>query len=292
MSELNLLELKVTKSVVGVLETNIEQLENYVDEKLKEYNPQQYIGDSDAAKRDRAELNNAKKMLANARINLMKELMKPYETFERRCKTLEKKIDNASGLLDEIVKEKENEEKEKKRHRCIEIWETKKFNLFPIDRVFNPKWLNKTTKEIDIEKEIDYIIDKAYKDLKAIERFEDAETLKAHYLISLDIAETLKYGETLKQNREIAEKEKEERAEREHNTQIEKQKKEVIEEALELARSSDVQDLVNRSMGIQEIVPRVNEYVITIQATEEQLLELKGKMNSIGIEYRCEELNF
>ena len=101
---INPLELRVTKNVVGILETNIEQLEAYVTKKLEEYNPESYFGDADMAKKDRAELNNAKKVLSQARINLMRELMRPYSDFETRCKNLEKMIDGASAKLDEIVK--------------------------------------------------------------------------------------------------------------------------------------------------------------------------------------------
>ena len=81
----NPLELVVTKNVVGALETNIEQLEVYVTSKLEEYKPELYKGDAVSAKKDRAELNNSKKFLANTRINLMRELMKPYSDFETRC---------------------------------------------------------------------------------------------------------------------------------------------------------------------------------------------------------------
>ena len=71
------------------------------------------------AKKKRAELNTAKQKLTRSRIDLVKELMKPYEDFENRCKALEKKVDTASGYLDEIVKAKEQEEKDNKRNAWI-----------------------------------------------------------------------------------------------------------------------------------------------------------------------------
>lgn len=288
----NPLELVVTKNVVGVLETNIAQLEDYVNQKLAEYNPEQYKGDADSAKKDRAELNNSKKFLSQARINLMKELMKPYSDFETRCKNLEKKIDSVSSQLDEIVKEKENEEKQKKKDFVCKIWESKNFDLVPIEKVFNFKWLNKTAKEKDISDEMDSIIKKVYSDLKIIERCgEDSETLKAHYLISLDLEETLAYGDELKETRRLAEEEAKNRDEREHNEKLEEQKKEVAEEALNIVRQDSVSDLASQALEIDS-TQNVKEYVVSIKATDEQLLKFKSACNEIGIEYSVEELTF
>lgn len=285
----NPLELVVTKNVVGVLETNITQLESYVNQKLSEYNPEQYKGDADSAKKDRAELNNAKKTLSQARINLMKELMKPYSDFETRCKALEKKIDSASGQLDVIVKEKENEEKQKKKDFVTEIWKSKNFDLVSLEKVFNSKWLNKTAKEKDISDEIDSIIKKIYCELKIIERYEDSETLKAHYLINLDLNETLSYGEQLKESRRLAEEEVKNRDEREHSEKLEEQKKEVVEEALNTVRQESISDLANQ---VLETSCPIKEYVVSIKATAEQLLKLKSSCNALGIEYNVEELTF
>lgn len=292
MSEIkNPLELVVTKNVVGVLETNITQLENYVNQKLTEYNPNQYKGDADSAKKDRAELNNAKKTLSQARINLMKELMKPYSDFETRCKNLEKKIDSASGQLDVIVKEKENEEKQKKKDFVIEIWKSKNFDLVSVEKIFNQKWLNKTAKEKDISDEMDSIIKKIYSELKIIERYEDSETLKAHYLLNLDLNETLAYGEELKETRRLAEEEAKNRDEREHNEKLEEQKKEVVEEALNIVRQESLSDLANQVLEVDSITT-VKEYVFSIKATDEQLLRLKSACNDLCIEYNVEELTF
>lgn len=288
----NPLELVVTKNVVGVLETNIEQLEVYVNSKLEEYKPELYKGDADSAKKDRAELNNSKKFLSQARINLMKELMKPYSDFETRCKNLEKKIDSVSSQLDGIVKEKENEEKQKKKDFVCGIWESKDFDLVPLEKVFNFKWLNKTAKEKDISEEMDSVIKKVYSDLKIIERCgEDSETLKAHYLISLDLEETLAYGEELKETRRLAEEEAKNRDEREHNEKLEEQKKEVAEEALRQIKSEEINELAGKILG-EEVKPEIKEYVVSVKATKEQLLKLKSACNALGIEYSVEELTF
>lgn len=288
------LELVVTEKAVGYLETNIEALETYVKQKLEEYKPENYMGDADLAKKDRAELNKARDKISRARKELIAELMKPYNDFETRCKALEKMIDSASGALDEIVKTKEGEEKEQKRKKIELMWLTKNFDLFPLDKIFNPKWLNKTCKDKEILEEMDSVIERTYHDLKLIDKFaDDAETLKAHYLINLDISETLDYGEELQKQREVAKREAEGRAEREHQEKINQQKEEVAEQQRQ--EETDVSSLVDEamaSMGHEIPKPQRKEYVITVKCFDNELQDLKVAMNNLGIEYSVQELTF
>lgn len=285
------LDLVVTNKTVGFLETNIEALENLVKQRLEDYRPENYLGDADLAKKDRAELNKAKDKIKRARIELINELMKPYNDFETRCKALEKMIDTASGKLDEIVKIKENEEKQKKREYVEQLWKSYNFDLFPLDKIFNQKWLNKTFKEADIQTEIEAVIERTYKDLKTIERFaEDADNLKAHYLICLDIGDTLDYGEELKKKRELARKEAEERAEREHAEKIAEQEKE-LPDVNEFQNMQEMQNLADIALG-GDGKPERKEFVVSVKCFDEELLELKAAMNRLGIEYSVEELVF
>ena len=285
------LDLVVTNKTVGSIETNIAALEMLVKKRLEDYRPENYLGDADLAKKDRAELNKARDKIKKARIELIGELMKPYQDFEDRCKALEKKIDLASQALDVIVKKKEQEEKDCKRNVIEAMWQAKEFDLFPLEKIFNPKWLNKTFKETDIDKEIDAVIAKTYRDLKTIENVsEDAENLKAHYLMTLDIAETLNYGEELKRQKELALKEKEERAEREHAEKIAEQEKE-LPDVNEFQNKQEMQSLADIALG-GDGKPERKEFVISVKCFDEELLELKAAMNQLGIEYSVEELVF
>lgn len=290
------LELIVVKEQNGILETNIEQLENFVSEKLKEYSPESYLGDADAAEKDRAELNNSKKVLTSARIDLMKRLMKPYEDFETRCKKLEKDIDYASSKLDEIVKAKEKIEKELKRNQIEKIWEEQNFTLFSLDKVFNKKWLNKTVKLCEVENEINEIIKQTYANLKIIENFgEDAETLKALYLETLDISQALARGEELKVNREKIAKEKETRFEREKTDKLLDLQQELNQEKWEQHKEETINDLVHEVLTGQpkpKNETKVSEYVVSIKATSSQLLSLKQWMIDNSIIFTVEEIEF
>lgn len=295
------LDLVVVEKSVGYLQTNIRGLELYVENKLKEYTPEKFKGDADLAKKKRAELNNAKNVLQQKRIEIIKECMKPYTDFEDRCKALEKSIDSASSELDKIVKLKEQEEKDKKRKQIELFWQTKDFDLYPLEKIFNPKWLNKTFKEFDILDEMDKQIEKTYKDLKTLETYAKmyelkADDVKAHYLMNLDVEETISYCDELQRQKEVAQKEAKERAEREHAEIVGKQKEEFWKEESNFERTTEIKDLASEAIasatGTSVATKVRNMYTFTVKAYDDEVLKIKGELNRLGIEFTVEELSF
>lgn len=289
------LELVVIEKSVGVLTTNIDALEKFIDKRLEDYKPENYKGDADLAKKDRAELNNAKAKLSRTRIDLTNEFMKQLTDLEK-CKSCEKKIEQASKALDEIVKIRDEQEKEKKRELIELFWEKQNCTIVPLEKVFNPKWLNKTCKESDILNEMEVIVHKIYDNLKTLERYaDDVETLKAHYLMTLDIEETFQYGDELQRQKEIAQKEAEERAEREHAEKLGKQKEELWKEASNLEKKHEIENLAMQAISSAsgEEVQRVRkQFVVTVNCFDEELIKLKEAMNELGIEFTARELTF
>ena len=295
------LELVIVEKSVGYLQTNIRGLELYVENQLKEYDPDKFKGDADLAKKKRAELNKAKDIINEKRKEILKECMKPYEDFDERCKTLVNNIGNVSAALDEIVKLRDNEEKEKKRNVIEQFWKSKNFDIFPLEKIWNSKWLNKTCKESDILKEMDVKIEKTYKDLKTLEKYSamyelDAESVKSHYLMNLDVEETISYCDELQRQKEIVAKEKAEREEREHNQALRNQQKELVREALAYDQNKDVADLASQALafaqGTEPQKPMRKEFVITVRCFDDEVMKLKAAMNALQIEYSVKELTF
>lgn len=285
------LSLVVTKNVAGVLETNIARLEELVAARLEEYDVAKYKGDADAARRDRAELNNAKKLLSQERIALMRELMRPYADFEARCKALEKNIEQASACLDEIVKQKEALEKAVKRQTIEALWQQKKFDYVPLDKIFNAKWLNKTAKVEDISAEMDAALGKIKGDIKAIERAVgddgDAAQVKARYFTTLDLSDALTFADELERMRAAALRERAEREAREHEARLEAQQREVYKETREVAKDAQAASLADAALEIESASdPMTKEFVLFVKATDSQFLKLKAAATSLGIEYK------
>ena len=196
------LNLKVVEQNIGTLNTNAAQLLERVKERLAFYSVDRYSGENiAAAKKDKGELNNAAKLLNAERIRIEKEFMKPIETFKATVSETVNLINECSAKIDVIVKEVEQREKETKKSIIIEYFESLHFSLVDFDRLFNPKWLNKTTKLKDIQDEIHERIEKTQADLSVLERIGEAEA-KQYYLSTLNLDAALAKVDEIKANRE------------------------------------------------------------------------------------------
>jgi len=200
--ETNPLTLIVKEKTLGNLVTNAKDIKAYVAEKLKEYSVENCESVKDAANK-KAEINNAIKTLNDRRIALEKEWNLPFQEFKEIIAETTGMMKTVSSNLDVIVKEQENREKEAKKTSIEELWATKRFNLVPLARIFNVKWLNKTTKLTSVDVELDDIIKRINGDLASLDAFgEDTATLKDLYLSTLNLQITLSKGAELKANRE------------------------------------------------------------------------------------------
>src|SRR5690606_34980723 len=117
------------------------------------------------------------------RIEIEKEFLKPFSEFKEIVGETVKLISDCSSKIDVVVKESELKAKEQKRKDIEEIWVSKDFILVPISKIFDDKWLNKTSKIKDIHSEIDSKISKIKDDIITLEAIgEDVDLLKSLYL--------------------------------------------------------------------------------------------------------------
>ena len=197
------LMLVIKEIKLGKLVTNAIEIKAFVAEMLKEYSVGHYGHDAKQAAKDKAKLNVSAKMLNDIRIAIEKIWNKPFQEFKDIISETTAMIKEASGKLDEIVKEKEAAEKTEKKEAIVKVWDAKNFTLVPLVQIFNPQWLNKTYKIAKVEADIDNLIQKISDDLAALEGFgDDTRTLKELYLTTLNLQDALKKGAELKANRE------------------------------------------------------------------------------------------
>lgn len=179
------------------IDFNHQQLKNELSEKLDYYNKLVVTEDSiKPAKDDRATLNKLKTALEDKRKEIKKECLTPYEAFEKQVKELVSMIDEPIGLIDSQLKSFEDKVKAEKQ-KSIEDFYTANIaelrELLPLEKIFNPKWLNSTYKMIDISKEIMATIEKAKNDIGIIKamRLECEMQVLDKYLEHLDMSEAL-----------------------------------------------------------------------------------------------------
>lgn len=289
--EVSLIERETTE---GVLVTNIDELETFVSAKLVEYTPENYKGDSDAAKKDRATLNTSKKTVSAKRIEIIKKAMARFkiDDFETRCKKVEKDIDTAALALDAIVKVKEEEEKRVKRTQIEEYWKCQNFDLVSLDKIFDQKWLNKTVKNKDIYEEIEKKIAGIYSDIKTLESLGiDADSLsilKPFYLETLDIGRAVQQWNTIKENRERLAREEADRKEREEAKAKREAQEELAHEEIAAQESEPMAEMAAQAMGVKAETDPEETFTCTFTGKRSALFALRQYMIDHGITYTKE----
>ena len=285
------LTVTVEKMELGLIQTDAEKVLAYIEERVKDYALDKYKGDADAAKKDRAELNKADKRMQEMSKELSDQWNAPLQpTIDllKRGRTL---IKEASAAVDSLVKAKEAEEDEKKRNQITEYWNTRNFDLVPLERIFDPRWLNKgasLTKEV--YPAIDAKINEIYESIKTIEDVGgvDVDVMKSEYFRTLDLGVAVRRGNELKADRERIEREKATRAQREQTAQLNEQNRELIKEEAETKKAEPVRSVAAAALGITPSDPglEVVTYVMEFTGTRNAMFQLREYMTKNGITYK------
>ena len=270
-------ELVVKKKTIGELTTNAKEVLVQIENKLAEYKPENYSPENvDEAKKDKAMLNSLAKTINDERIKIEREFMAPFGEFKETANLIVSKVKDASGKIDSIVKDVEQKEKDEKKSLLVQYFETLEFNLIAFDRIFDPKWLNKTVKLTKAREEIDSIVAQIKGDMEIINRLGEDDA-KVFYLDTLNLNDAIKYADDLKAKREaILETEKAEQEAAPVKTETEES--EVMTDA---QPELDMSEPEEKKADVNEILT----YTLKFHGTMTQLTGLKDYMNRVGITY-------
>lgn len=192
------------------IDWNFDDLKKEITEKAGEYMNLVYSDDQiKEAKKDRAELNKFKKALDDKRKDVKFQVMNPYIAFETQIKELIGIVNKAVDNIDSQVKGYEEGLKQQKEEVCRKLYEKYIGDLnriIPYEKVFNPKWLNKTYPEKAIIEDIQSLYKRVDQDLKVINTDSSKYVfeMKEEYLKEYDMAAAV----SLKQRLEETERKK------------------------------------------------------------------------------------
>lgn len=282
-------ELKVQATQAQPVVFNYDELKTGLTTALADYKGRIYTEDTvGEAKKDKAKLNNLKKALSDERISRKKDFMKPFETFEAQVKDLCGMIDEATSGIDsqlEIYEQNRiTEKREAIKSMFAEIASGYDINFITLEKVYNPKWENKTTTDKTIATEITEAFEKATRDLEIISKmpryaFEATEVYKSTFDISKAIAE----GERMAQ---IAEAKKQ--AEIEAQRRAEEARLRAEEEA---RRKADEEKAASFGLTPKTAEPTPEpateptyEFAFKVKITKSQAIALKDFCTAHGIE--------
>ncbi|MBO4640824.1 MAG: DUF1351 domain-containing protein [Treponema sp.] len=266
----------VTNIVAGKLTSNAKEYSAALKNEIANYTIERYIDNPDAAKNDKAYLNKLLDEVAEKRKLATTTWNKPLDEFISVMKELETEIKTASNNLKTIVDKADQQVKDEKKAKIVEFWNTLNFTIVPIERVFNPRWLNKTEKLTSIIEECKAIVEKITTEMNTLKSMqdEDAETLQAFYLETLDLNATLQKGNQLKENRARIKAEEERKA----------AEKEVVINVVQQVKPSV--ESVSINVNVQQPKEPIATFRLEVTAPASKLMALRKFIDDNGITYK------
>lgn len=282
------MELKVEEiKALAPIKFNYEDIKNWVTEKSNEYKKMVYTPETmSLAKQDRATLNKVSEAINNEKKRIKNELLKPFVDFESKCKELMAIVDDASKTIDKQIKdfeEKENNQKkvEIENYFYANVGDYK--DLIDFEKIFNPRWLNKTYTKKKIEDEINHLFVKTNDDMKVIDNQIKDESInksvKNYYFTNISDPSVL--GNALQEGMKIDE----------NNRKLEELKKAQEDKNTINVERNENHELTKESYEqLENVFSSNKEKILQIDfrvfATKEQFMRLKEFLETNKIDYR------
>ena len=249
----------------GKVVTNAKELLANIDNGLKHYDYVVTENTYEQAKKDRAQLNSIVKMVSDERKRVEDDLFSEWKEDKKNIMDIEKKIKQCADSLGQGITDIEDALKEEKRKHIYEAWQTlldskgngEHYDLTP---KFNEKWLNKTTSNKSIEKDLSAIYDKIVQDLGFMETFlpndeTDIAQIKEVYFQDYDLMRAKVKADDLKRIRESVERQKQ-------------KEEQIVQEPLHFEQS------IPNEPENKVVEQNTNWAEFRVEGTREQLLEL------------------
>lgn len=186
-------ELLLAVKEDGTIENNVDTFVEETTNALKKYNYVVTEENQKDVKEDMATLNKLTKAIKDRRIGFEKELLASWEPSKKKLMDLEKEALNYRAELDNGVTVFEDNRKNEKKTEIEEYYNTKEFTFFPLERLFDERWLNVTCSDKKWKEELDAKIDKINKDIEFVDLMQGDDEyrilVKSYYLETMDIGE-------------------------------------------------------------------------------------------------------
>lgn len=276
----------------GTVSCNFEEVEAYIKDLLKEYDGAIFTEESKGyAKKELAKLRAEKKELNDNLRDAKKKYMAPWDTFEPNVKELINLFDEPITLIDGQVKAFE-EDRIAQKKALIEAIYTELVgdlaDIIPLERIYNPKWENATTKEKAIREEVLAQVTAARIALDTIRGMRsDAESKALDvYKQTLSLPEAISCINAYEaQKAEILRKEQE-RQRRAAEEALEEQRRQLEAEkqaAVEHARETGAQEVIESLTPDTEEDTQLYEYRVALSKKGKEAFEMY--LDSVGIDW-------
>lgn len=183
---------------------NFEELKTELTERLHHYNTLVVTEDAiKEAKTDLAKLRKLKDAIETRRKEVKRQCMAPYNAFETQVKELTALIDAPVAAINGQVKAFEEQEKEKKLREIEAVYDEQVPSSFkeiiPLERILDPRWLNKGTTMKSIQEEIGARMQRVNVDMTILDMVDPKylAAVRTKYIETLDVTAALNHRDKL-----------------------------------------------------------------------------------------------
>ena len=205
-------DLQITKFELGVVETNLTELEKVVDGALEKYRGIVFTEDQiNEAKDTRKNLNNLSKAVNKWRIDKEREFNEPFAAIKTQARRICDNIDQVNGEIDKQIKTFEEAQKEEKRAAISAWWTENGKRTVPLEKVWDERYLNKTCSEKQWQADLTTKRERITAELMQITQMGDPEKvdfLITNYMQTLDVSAALEAWNRQEEAKRLAEEEK------------------------------------------------------------------------------------
>ena len=261
------------------IDWNFEELKQEITAKVENYKNLVYSDDQmKEAKKDRANLRKFITALEGKRKELKKQIMIPYDSFEKQEKELVLIVNQAVENIDIQVKGYEEGLRAEKTKKVQEIYKEiigDMDRILPFEKLFKQEYSNATVTLKSIREEMSETIKRVDTELKLInaENGRFVFEMKEAYLKNLDMHEALK----VKQDLEETQRRKEEfesmsrQIEEEENAKRQEEARKVMEAGRDIV---DTYDTITDQNRVAEKKEKVLSITFKVTANESQFSEV------------------
>ena len=279
------------------IEWNKDEVTRFVLDIVNEYKGIAYTEETvRSAKKDRATLVKLKKSISDRRIQIKKEILKPYDAFEAEIKEVSAKIDDQVTEIDKQLDGYEKRYISEKRKKIEDYYRAETSEEVrqgvPLARIFDEKWLNHTATEGKWKIGLKEKIGRIEAELLEIETScgEYAAFAKEIYLRDLNLMNALSQAAA---HREFDKKREEERIEKECRVAEEDvHKAESVDDTIEDSENEDEDngaetETCESKTEVPTVEPEEEKKIyrsqFTVYGTKKQLIALRQYMIQSGI---------
>ena len=277
---------------------NFEELEAELKDRLHHYKTLVVTEDAiQEGKADLATLRKLREAIETRRKEVKKLCAQPYNAFEAKVKKLVALIDEPITVIDSQVKEFAEMERQKKREEIDAAYEEHVpdsiRDIIPLERILDPKWLNKTTTMKAVNEAIEALVKRTNVDMLLIASVdpEYMAGVRAKYAETLDITAAMEYQKYLQRTAELFRQQEEdlqrtaELFRQQEEAAARRQAKENVQEVQEPAEEKAAAQAVQEPAESTRQEETIHSLRLELRLTSNQAKVLKAFLNTNNIQY-------